>query len=94
MHWMKRLLHAVGLLPQEQQVTVGAVYRLDSDTSNPFDSEVLVTVKDIKQGWVLYAVHPVGTGLFQNESKTVKGFLAIYREKEMKRQLLNGGVDD
>ncbi len=75
--WIQRWRH-------KPQVVIGGIYRLQSDRYNPFYREVLVTVKDAQDGWVLYAMHPLGTGIFQNESKPTKEFLAIYRITRLK----------
>lgn len=50
------------------------------DTENPFavNSLCAVRVKDVKSGYVLYAIPPF-RGLWQNESKSIESFLGIYR---------------
>ena len=62
-------------------VEIGDVFVLRNDDDNPFHTSGFVTVKDVKQGWVLYAMHPMSqNGLFQNESMKIKTFLSIYRK--------------
>jgi hypothetical protein len=52
---------------------------------NPFfvDEYRFVTIKDVKDGWVLYAMHPLGKHrMFQNETMEIKEFLNIYKKVE------------
>ena len=59
-------------------VTIDAEYRLRRN-GNPFAREVRVKVKDVKDGWVLYAMHPYGSGqAFQNESMDLQSFVGVY----------------
>lgn len=69
------------------EIKKGQVYSLKSRDNNPFnETKVYAYVKDVNDGWVLYAIFSetvsVGGSLFQNESKTIESFLSIYKLKE------------
>lgn len=62
---------------------IGEVYKLKQTNVSPFNRiDVFVTIKDVKEGWVLYAMHPLEKSMWQNESMPIKTFLAIYRKIE------------
>lgn len=62
-------------------IGIGDTFAIKNLDDNPFHTTGFVTVKDVKQGWVLYAMHPMSrNGLFQNESMKIKTFLSIYRK--------------
>lgn len=55
-------------------------YFVDGDRKNPFrqKNSMSVVVKDVKDGYVLYAMN---NGIFPNESTTVESFLSMYELK-------------
>ena len=59
-------------------------YFVDGDRKNPFrqKTSMSVIVKDVKDGYVLYAMN---NGIFTNESTTVESFLRMY-EKELEEK--------
>ena len=62
---------------ENQKVLVGRDYYLTRNKGNPFgEGACRVHVKDVKDGWVLYAMNPP-SHIFQNESKKEEEFLSI-----------------
>jgi len=73
------------LIKPKQHVSIGVEYRLKNN-GNPFEKEVVVKVKDVKDGWVLYAMKPY-CGVFQNCSMEEDSFLDVYERTETKNYI-------
>ena len=66
------------------EIKKGDIFTFNNDDGNPFRSNnCRILIKDVKDGWVLYAINPqFQIDLFNNESMKIEKFLKIFTKVE------------